>query len=195
MRRRAAVSELPACAVLFGLVCFSYQSVQLRLFWIRFKRLMAALPVQTAGPLSETGANICGKGLKRLLKRRESGDLACSAGGLVRGGWSEVQPVAGGLARELSGGRDARRRRRRQNHGCAPVHVRTWPRAGRDRARLTGKVISRSPEKGVVMEGRLTAARAGRQRLQLSITSRSAARCARFRGRTDRGGGAVPGHV
>ena len=66
---------------------------------------MAALPVQTAGPLSETGANICGKGRKRLLKRRESGDLACSAGGLVRCGWSEVQSVAGGLARELSGGR------------------------------------------------------------------------------------------
>ena len=66
---------------------------------------MAALPVQTAGPLSETGANICGKGRKRLLKLRESGDLACSAGGLVRGGWSEVQPAAGGLARELYGGR------------------------------------------------------------------------------------------
>ena len=66
---------------------------------------MAALPVQTAGPLSETGANILGKGRKRLLKQRESGDLACSAGGLVRGGWSDVQPVAGGLARELYGGR------------------------------------------------------------------------------------------
>lgn len=66
---------------------------------------MAALPVQTAGPLSETGAIILGKSRKRLLKLRESGDLACSAGGLVRGGWSEVQPAAGGLARELYGGR------------------------------------------------------------------------------------------
>ena len=32
LRCRAAGSELPACALLFGLVRFSYQSVQLRLF-------------------------------------------------------------------------------------------------------------------------------------------------------------------
>ena len=72
-------SQFPQRALLFGLVGFGNQRVQLPLFRIRFNPPVPLLPVQLAEPLSESSVFGLGKGQNRLLKRSDIRRLPSSS--------------------------------------------------------------------------------------------------------------------